>query len=232
MMARHFIRILGIICALGGVGIMGYVVFPIITYRLDGGTRFKEYLSPVPEGEVFANAEVDFTKASNWFAGGKTDFETVDVSKVRYYNISIPKLKIEDAVVAIGGDDLSQSLIQYPGTALPGKRGNAVIFGHSTLPQFYNPRDYMAIFSTLPTIKKQDEVLVRYDGITYRYTVEEVFEVSPTDLEILAQNIADSYITLITCTPPGHPLRPKRLIVRARLDPLGTLTDNGQSSWN
>ena len=96
---------------------------------------------------------MDYTQASTWFPGGATkqDFTT---SKVDYYTISVPKLKIDSASVAIGGEDLNKSLIQYPGTALPGKRGNSVIFGHSILPIFYNPKNYISIFSLLPTCKK------------------------------------------------------------------------------
>jgi sortase A len=232
-MRREFItKAVGFISAVAGLGVLSFVLFPIVSYSVDGSTSFKSYLSPVPGEQILSVESVDYTKASNWFEEDNVVFETAETSKVRFYNLSIPKLGIEDATVAIGGEDLSESLIQYPGTALPGKRGNAVIFGHSILPQFYNPKDYLAIFSTLPTIKKSDQVIVRYDGITYTYKVEEIFEVEPTDLEILAQNITDSYVTLITCTPPGHPLRPKRLIVRARLDPLGTISDNGQNSWN
>lgn len=222
-------RLVGIACAAGGLGILIYVMLPILSFNVAGGTKFGEYLSPVPATSVLAQ-EIDYTKASNWFPAPEQEF---DVSKVRYYNLSIPKLGIRDATVAIGGEDLSTSLIQYPGTALPGKRGNAVIFGHSILPQFFNPTNYMSIFSTLPTLKKGDKINVRYDGISYGYAIEELFEVAPTDLEILAQNTSDSYITLITCTPPGDPRRPKRLIVRARLDPFATLTDNGENStWN
>jgi len=45
--------------------------------------------------------------------------------------------------------------------------------------------------------------------------VEKMIEVSPRDLSILAQRYDDSYLTLITCVPPGTYF--KRLIVRARL---------------
>lgn len=222
-------RLIGVFSAFGGLAILVSVMFPIVSYRLSGRTQFHEYLSPVPDGEVMAADSVDFTKASNWF---DIEAPSYDISKVRYYTLSIPKLKIKDATVAIGGEDLEESLIQYPGTALPGKHGNAVIFGHSILPQFFNPKDYLAIFSTLPSMKKGDEIAIRYDGISYKYVVEDLFEVKPTDLEILAQNTSDSYITLVTCTPPGDPRRPKRLIVRARLDPFGTISDNGQSTFN
>ena len=240
MKKRLVKRLLGVGSAIFGVVVLATVLLPIFSYKLAGGTQFDEYLSPVPDGDTLASGEVlpagdiDYTKASNWFEAPVDNFDSAEVSKVRYYNLSIPKLGIKEASVAIGGEDLEESLIQYPGTALPGKRGNAVVFGHSILPQFYNPKDYLSIFSTLPTIKKGDDIIIRYDGITYKYIVDELFEVKPTDLEILAQNTSDSYVTLVTCTPPGHPLRPKRLIVRARIDPNAVLTDNTNydNSWN
>jgi len=140
-------------------------------------------------------------------------------SKISYYTISIPKLRIKNATVAIGGEDLSKNLIQYPGTALPGRDGNAVIFGHSILPRFYDPKDYIAIFSTLPTLNKGDEIEVNYDGVSFLYRVTDMFEVLPTDIQVLEQDVSDSYLTLVTCTPPGDPRDPKRLIVRAKVVP-------------
>ena len=212
-------KIAGVVLATSGLGLLAYVLFPITSYSLSNGTKFNDYLSPIPEEEAAAE-EIDYSKAHNWFPTEEASF---DSSEIKFYTLTISKLGIKDATVAIGGEDLADSLIQYPGTALPGKLGNAVIFGHSILPQFFNPKDYMSIFSTLPTLKRGDKLGVRYDGISYGYIVEEVFEVKPTDLEILAQNTDDSYVTLVTCTPPGDPRRPKRLIIRARLNPFDTL---------
>ena len=160
---------------------------------------------------------LDFTKASNWFPGMEN--EGFSTSKISYYNISIPKLRINGATVAIGGEDLSSSLIQYPGTALPGKNGNSAIFGHSILPIFYDPKNYISIFSTLPTLTRGDEITINYDGVTYQYKVEEKFEVLPTDIQVLQQDISDSFLTLVTCVPPGDPRKPKRLVIRARIVP-------------
>ncbi len=75
----------------------------------------------------------------------------------------------------------------------------------------------MAIFSTLPTLKNGDDIFVEYDGVSYKFKVEEIFEIYPTDIQILEQNNSDSFLTLVTCTPPGDPRNPKRLIVRARV---------------
>jgi len=139
---------------------------------------------------------------------------------VKFFPLSIPKLKIENATVAIGGEDLSENLIQFPETALPGKPGNTVIFGHSILPLFYDPENYLAIFSTLYKLKAGDEAYVFYDGISFKYQVENVFEVKPDDIQILEQDSSTSFLTLVTCTPPGDPRKPERLIVRARLIPV------------
>lgn len=222
MPRKTILRISALISGISGVIIMAGVIYPIISYNATYSKNF-QLVSPISgdkssvEGST-TSASVDYTQASNWFVGGAKS-EDFSVSKVSFYTISVPKLKIDNATVAIGGEDLSKHLVQYPGTALPGKRGNAVIFGHSILPIFYNPKNYISIFSMLPTLKKGDEILINYDGISYTYRVEEMFEVLPTDIQVLDQDTSDSFLTLVTCVPPGDPSNPKRLIVRARVVP-------------
>jgi len=210
MNKRKIIKFSALICGLSGLVILTVSIWPILEYQLINARTYPTLLSPL------SSSQSDFTKASNWFPEA-TENKNFNPSKVSFYTISIPKLKIEDAIVSIGGEDLSKSLVQYPGTALPGKRGNAVIFGHSILPIFYNPRNYLAIFSTIPTLKKGDEILVNFDGISYKFEVEEMFEIYPTDIQILQQDTTDSFLTLVTCVPPGDPRKLKRLIVRARV---------------
>lgn len=215
---KKIIRVIAIICGVLGLGLLSYVLLPLVAYEVTS-PRFATYLSPIPEDALAAMQPTpDYTKASNWFEG--VDTKNFDNSNIFYYTISIPKLGIKKATVAIGGEDLEENLIQYPGTATPGRPGNAVIFGHSILPQFFNPKEYISIFSTLPTVQKGDEIQIEYDGVSFLYRIEDKFEVKPTDLQILEQNPSDAFLTLVTCTPPGHPLRPKRLIVRARIVPL------------
>lgn len=213
------LRIFAIVSGFIGVAILSSVVYSLVSYDVISKDKFPILLNPVVEKSTLDDNVYDYTKASNWFVG--SDKSKFDETKVSYYNITIPKLKIDSAIVAIGGDDLASHLIQYPGTALPGKRGNAVIFGHSTLPSFFNPKNYTSIFSTLSILDKGDEIIVYFDGVEYRYVVEALFEVLPTDVQVLEQNISDSYLTLVTCTPPGDPRKPKRLIVRAKIVPLG-----------
>ncbi|HEX6976970.1 MAG TPA: sortase [Patescibacteria group bacterium] len=228
MRSSFFVKILAIACGIGGVGILAWVFLPIFFYEFTA-PPLMSYLSPLPDNTQAANStngSFDDTKASNWFVGSNpSDFKK---GSVTFYNLSIPRLGISDAVVAVGGEDLSQSLIQYPGTALPGRPGNATIFGHSVLPQFYSATNYLTIFSDLPSLQKGDGISIRSDGISYEYRVEEKFEVLPTDVQVLEQNLSDSFLTLVTCVPPGDPRRPRRLIIRARIVPLQN-TNTGQN---
>lgn len=225
MTQKTILRISAVISGISGIIILFGVIYPIVSYESTYSKKYTKLISPVSSitpmvqgSQANTPTTADYTQASSWFVGGatKTDF---NASKVEYYTISIPKLKITDAQVAIGGEDLSKSIIQYPGTALPGKRGNAAIFGHSILPIFYNPKNYISIFSLLPSLKEGDEIYINYDGISFTYRVESFFEVMPTDIQVLDQDTSDSFLTLVTCVPPGDPSKPKRLIVRARVVP-------------
>lgn len=217
-MNKNLIRVLAIVSGMSGIIIIFSVIFPIVSYQSVSNKKYPDLLSPIVKSSSGVTLEeVDYTKASNWFIDNTTDFAESNIS---HYLITIPKLGINKATVAIGGEDLSESLVQYPGTALPGKNGNAVIFGHSILPQFYDPEDYLSIFSTLPTLDEGDEIRLEYDGVVFKYIIEDMFEVLPSDIEVLEQDKSDSFLTLVTCVPPGHPLKPKRLIVRARIVPV------------
>jgi sortase A len=190
-----------------GVAFLANAALPIIFYQIRSYNFQPALISPVE------SYFIDYTNLDNWFL--ESPRISVLPSKITHYNLTVPRLKIEQAVVQVGGEDLSESLIHYPGTALPGQYGNAVIFGHSVLPQFYNPKVYKTIFSTLPTLKKGDEILIDFDGINYRYLVTQIAEVPPSDISILEQRYDGEYLTLVTCVPPGTYL--KRLIVRAKL---------------
>lgn len=159
---------------------------------------------------------VDFTKADNWFP--KASFKNTRPSKITHYRISIPALKIDQMLVEVGGNDLNKSLIHYAGTAMPGEYGNPVIFGHSILPVFYNPKNYISIFSLLPTLKKGSEIYIDFDGVQYKYVVDSYIEVDPENVEVLEQRFDRQSLTLITCVPPGTYLR--RGIIQAYLAKL------------
>lgn len=221
-----------------GLSLITWVAYPIVSFQLFFSPQFSSLIRPIPE-EVIVQAmeneervlgienfggigggetpskQTDYTKASNWFPQKPPK---VTSSERKEYTLSIPKLGIEYARTVIGGDDLGESLIQYGGTSLPGDWGNTVVFGHSVLPQFFNPKNYKTIFSTLPTLEEKDKILVNFDGITYTYEVYELKVVPPDDISVLEQRFDSSYLSLVTCVPPGTYW--KRLVVKARLQKI------------
>lgn len=224
---RFFFKLFSFIFCFMGLVLIGNAAAPIISYQLNLSPQFQgvEILSPlnpdsgITDISLFSQVlgeqggDDGLIDIKNWFPAAP--FPSPGKEEISNYNLSIPSLRIFDALVKVGVEDLNNNLAQYPGTGIPGRLGNVVIFGHSVLAQFFNPKNYKTIFSTLPTFKKGEEILLDYDGIRYTYWVEELNEVPPNDVSILAQKFDDSYVTLVTCVPPGTYL--KRLVVRARL---------------
>lgn len=205
-----------------GVLIIAWTLWPILSFFFIDQVVLAKTVSPLSDSSgmstgaalVYANAAKDTTNPNTWFPT-KPQKKTVS-AQVNSYTLTIPSLNLTDASVIIAGDDLGKSLIHYGGTGTPGDYGNAVIFGHSTLPQFFRgTKDYKTVFATLPTIKIGEEIDVTYDGVKYKYKVMEKVVVEPTDLSPLEQRFDDSYITLVTCVPPGTYLY--RLNVKAKL---------------
>ncbi len=213
---------------------MFWSFYPIVSFEIYSRLRFRQdYNSPVPRSlsvtslaeansvlgnyDVFSNNLRDFTKVNLWFPNKPQKVSQNDI-KVKEYTLSIPKLNINDARVIVGGEDLKKSLVHYLPESLPGEYGNVAIFGHSTLPQLYNPKNYTTIFTYLPSMEKGDKIYVKIDGQEYEYETFETFVVNPDQISVLEQQTDASYLTLVTCVPPGTYW--KRLILKAKLTKL------------
>lgn len=211
-----------------GVLLFLYFLFPVLSYQMFLASSMQTIEVPVPRymmakksglselvSQGIASLTRDFTDARNWYPNSSSDIAKIKVEK---YFLSIPKLKIEDAEVATNDYDLSKHLVQYFGTSTPSERGTAVIFGHSTLPQWFDAKNYKTIFATLHTLKTGDEIFAKVNGVNYKYKIFSINITSPDDTNMFLQSYDNSYITLVTCTPPGTVW--KRLIIRASLDKL------------
>ena len=112
MSKRLFVKILASIMGLAGLVLIIFAIYPIVSYEIEAKRRFPELISPLVDIETEIQfGRLDSTRASNWFIGD-TSFEGGGSAS---YTISIPVLKIDNATVTLGGEDLSKSLIQYPG---------------------------------------------------------------------------------------------------------------------
>lgn len=131
----------------------------------------------------------------------------------RFY-LTVPKLKINSALVLVDTNDLSKSLAHLPGSALPGEKGNIFISGHSSLLPSFSIKK--ALFSNLTDLKNGDEIIVETAGAKFIYEVIGFKVVNPSDLSVLAApEPLDRYISLMTCVPPG--LNFKRLVVLGKM---------------
>jgi sortase A len=105
-------------------------------------------------------------------------------------------------------DDLKKGPGHYPGTPLPGTRGNAGIAGHRTT--------YLHPFGDLDKLKPGDDIIIQtLAGTIFDYKVIlSPFSVYPNEVWVVA-NTPDAELTLTACTPKGSAAQ--RIVVKAKL---------------
>jgi sortase A len=171
------------------------------------------------------NMQVIYTYATLWLQPGtstttaalpQTGTQPVQVSQDP--RIVIGKINVDAPVVydVASRDEarvqkgLERGVVHYGDTALPGTRGNAVFFGHSSNSVFA-AGDYKFVFALLERLEVGDTYQLNYKGVTYVYRVTDRTTVHPTEVGV-AENTGDGFrSTLITCTPVGTSLN--RLVI-------------------
>lgn len=227
---RLVIRVCGLLLTLGGIGIVVYIFLPLILWQITYAPIFaaQNVTAPIPKRTIVGPSTVqsliasslhslsgiDYTNAQNWFPGYSGTRNTIAKS----YFLTLPQIHVSNVFVSGADNDLTRHLVHFGDSALPGQKGTTIIFGHSTLPQLYSPTDYKTIFAHLHEIQIGDKIYATMDSVRYNYTIYSILVVDPEDTSVLTQNYDDSYMTIITCTPPGTIW--KRLVVQARLDKI------------
>lgn len=231
---RQLVYALSYVSLIVGSLLLFWSFYPIISFEIYSRLFIEQnVISPVPQTAVVSSLKAadavlgsytvfssnlrDFSQAKLWFPS-KQQAGTEKKLAVKDYTITIPKINITDAKVTVGGEDLAKSLVHYIPTSLPGEYGNVAIFGHSSLPQLYNVKDYKTVFTYLPSVEKGDHVFVKVHDTTYDYQVFDMFVVNPEQVSVLEQKYDAAYLTIVTCVPPGTWW--KRLVVRAKLTKL------------
>ncbi|MEK7600322.1 MAG: sortase [Patescibacteria group bacterium] len=106
---------------------------------------------------------------------------------------------------------LESGVVHYPTTSLPGQKGNAAIFGHSSN-NIFNKGKYKFAFVLLHTLVEGDTFYLTYNSKVYAYKVISRTVVDPSEVGVLGPVSGQTATaTLITCDPPGTSLR--RLVV-------------------
>lgn len=230
---RKIIRFFGLGVSVTSFFVGLYIFFPLISWELYMKPVFasQSFASPIPKTTVITKQYIqslldttrnpfvngDFSNVQNWFP--TSSYKGTQVTgQTSSYSLSIPKLTITNAYVSTLDTNVDMHLVHFPGTALPPNKGTAAVFGHSTLPQLYDPTNYKTIFAKAHTLAVDDTIDVAINNTVYKYRIINISVVDADDTSYLTQEYDDSYLTIITCTPPGTVW--KRLIIKSKLEKI------------
>lgn len=200
-----------------GIFVLIQVVMPLVSFKIWELTAYNQntaLVSPNSGGQGILGISVQ--NLDSTFPSFVSTKKRSMPSLYQEFTLSIPAIKLENARVVVDVNDVEQNLALLPGTALPGEVGNVFISGHSSLPQFYRPGNYKAIFANLTQVKRSDKITLQVGGQEFNYQVIGLKIVNPKETWVI--NPPDNegrYLTLMTCVPPG--LLTNRLIVLAKL---------------
>jgi len=226
---RPAIRLFGLFAALFGIALGMYTFFPLVSYELYIKPAFasQSFAAPIPKTTIITQDYIQSllkntaaslsrigSSSQSWLPA--TYKEMAITTQMSSYNLSIPTLGIDNADVSTIDNNVDIHLVHFPGTAIPPEKGNAAIFGHSTLPQWFDPKNYKAIFATAHTLKLGDIINITVNNRVYTYKIMNISIIDPDNTSYLSQDTDGSYVSIVTCTPPGTTW--KRLIVKAKLE--------------
>lgn len=197
-----------------GIFILMQVILPVVSFQIWAiGQKYNNQVLISPEKSGGQTLGVSIQNKDNFpiFISSLTRQTKPNYSQ---FQLSIPKLKVNQATVYVDSNDLSKGLAHLPGSALPGEKGNVFISGHSAINRFLAGET--AVFAKLTDLKKDDEVLVEAANSQFIYKVTGIKIADPGDLSIIpAPETQGRYISLMTCVPPG--LNFKRLVVVGKM---------------
>ncbi len=196
-----------------GVFLLMQVILPIASFEIwwmqqQGSAH--ALVSPSVGGNVLGVS----VQNQDDFPAIVSNLKRESVATYKQFNLSIPKLNIDQAVVDVDSNDLSKDLAHLPGSALPGEKGNMFISGHSIIGSFLNYHN--GLFVNLTSLKPGDQIIITAKGSQFKYQIISLTAVDPKDISVvLPPEPLGRYISLMTCVPPG--LNFKRLIVLGKI---------------
>jgi sortase A len=207
-----YLKYIGILLLLLGLGILYYTFQPFISSYLD----YK--FTPQSEKDI----KVELTKGEKDITTDiKKDTEVVFVDNE--FGLYIPKIQANAKVIKnVDPYDydtyrsaLAKGVVHAKGSSLPSEPGNVFLFAHSTV-NFYERRQYNVYFYLLGELEKDDPIYVSYQGQIYKYKVLEFKVVKPEEIQYMGQYMEQDTLTLMTCWPVGS--NTKRAIITAIRD--------------
>jgi sortase A len=198
---------------------MGPTIYTTIHYWVAGPSTKDSNKYHLPTS--VSNNVADINNLAD-FVDKKTDgIPTVDSIVVPKINVDAPLVYIQDDNNASILNAIKSGVGHYPGTAMPGRIGNAFFTAHSSY-YWWSDGKYNQVFALLGKLSAGDLVYIYYQGGKFVYRVTDKVVVNPSDVHVLDQTPTPT-LSLMTCTPVGTNLH--RLIVHAEL--IGSPTVSG-----
>lgn len=203
---------------------LGLVTYPIVSsyymerHQSEVHTAYQAVL------EQAGNEEIDAARAAaddynRLLASGTTtaELETMDYDSLLNLagNGIMGYIEIQAIDVllpiyhGVGEDSLDHGAGHMPSTSLPiGGRGtHAVISAHTGMAT-------SRMFTDLEQLEVGDLFYIHVLDETLAYEVDQILVVKPYQIDALGIDVAEDYVTLVTCTPYG--VNSHRLLVRGR----------------
>lgn len=177
-------RKLGIYLVTIGIAILGFYLI----YNKSMNVRNNEDMNKYIEETSVINEEQEEVIEEN----NNTTKENYNITYTAV--LEIPKINLKNGVVdstknfksinyAISVDNSSQ---------YPNENGNFILYSHSG-------NSNIAFFNKLNNLELNDDIYVYYNGIKYRYSVRNKYDIEKTGKAKVISRKDDKYITLITC---------------------------------
>ena len=210
-------NILGILLIVAGISLIGVTIWmKYDTYRQQQAVldSFRNLQFDVPEGE---NKDTEVLKEEDT-KENSNKAEKVEVEKDKKPEkaqleegkgigiLNIPKINLEIGIIeGVSYEDIKYVVGHFPGSPMPGEKGNFSIAGHRI-------SYFGQVFKDIDKLEKGDKVKVTYNGKDYTYEVTDMYEVTPNETEALNPT-NDATITIVTCTTDAK----NRVIVKGKL---------------
>ncbi|MBC7073881.1 class E sortase [Candidatus Parcubacteria bacterium] len=133
-------------------------------------------------------------------------------------SIFIPKIEIEAPLVFVNSETeikkaLDNGVVHYPGSSLPGEKGNVIFLGHSAPPNWPKIK-YDWVFSKLNILMPGDHIFLYFEDKEFLYLVKSKYFLKKGE-NLPITDSEKSNLLLVSCWPPGKNLN--RIVVLAEL---------------
>ncbi|MDZ4993068.1 sortase [Clostridium perfringens] len=209
-----FKNALGILLIVVGISLIGVTIWmKYDTYKQQQAVleSFKNLTFDVPEGESQNDKATLEENKNNKVENSETkENKKPEKAQLEEGNgigvLNIPKIDLEIGIIeGVRYEDIKYVVGHFPGTPMPGEKGNFSIAGHRV-------SYFGEAFKDIDKLENGDKVNVTYNGKEYTYEVTDMYEVTPSQTEAL-EPTKDATMTIVTCTIDAK----NRVIVKGKL---------------